>query len=168
MMYSKIFNVDFNRLIVSLLPVALRKPVLYAFLNSLVAPIVSIYNIFIRQRNSNLYMVGITPQVCKLRKLLNDTFDPEYRRIYISEGELNDWTIIHSHQLFNSFDGKQPLWLSASSHYLVSRQGIASSIGFDFAVFVPAALHSKNNHNRMVSLLNSYKLASKRYIVNQY
>lgn len=167
-MYNKIFNVDFNRLIVSLLPTALRKPFIYALLYCLTKPILTIYNLFMQQRNTNLYLVNITPQVCRLRKLLNDTFDPDLRRIYISDGQVNEWTIVYSHLLFNPYYGKQPLWLSPNGYYLLSKQGIVSAIGFDFAVLVPLALRNNNNHNQLVSLLNTYKLASKRYIISYY
>lgn len=167
-MYSKYFDIDFNRLIVSLLPPALRKPTLYSMLYCLVKPIITSYIAFLEQRKKNLYFASITPQVCRIRKLLNDTFDPNERRIYITDGHTNEWTIVYSYLLFNPTDGKQPLWLSPNGYYLLSKQGIVTAIGFDFTVMVPLALKNKNNHNRMVSLINTYKLVSKRYIINYY
>jgi len=165
---NTIFNINYKRLIALLLPVALRKPVLFAFLESLTKPVEQLYNRFITQRQQNLYNASITPQVCSLRKLLNDTFDPTARRIYIADGMVNDWTIIYSYHLFNPTDARQPLWVGPGLYHRLSRQGVVTSIGFDFAVYVPQELRSTTSVNRMVSLLNTYKLASKRYVINYY
>lgn len=167
-MYSKNFDIDFNRLIVSLLPPALRKPTLYSMLYCLIKPIISIYNTFVNQRTKNLYFASITPQVCQIRKLLNDTFDPNERRIYITDGQTNEWTIVYSYLLFNPNDGKQPLWISPNDYNLISSQVAVSTMGYDFVVMVPWRLNDDDKQNSMVSLINTYKLASKRYIINYY
>jgi len=165
---SKIFEIDFKRLVVMLLPLALRKPLIFALLNSMIKPITTLYNNFLNSRKTNLYIATITPQVCYLRKLLNDTFDPDFRRIYISDGEINEWVLLSSLNLFNSTDDKQPLWVGSEVYQIIYKQGIVTSIGFDFAIFVPNSLRNNTNHNRIISLLDSHKLASKRYIINYF
>lgn len=165
---SRIYSIDFNRLVVALLPTMLRKPGLFALTSCLVKPLVTLYGMFMQQRKSDLYEASVTPQVCSLRGLLNDAFDSELRRIKIADGQVNDWTFVYSQTMFNFTEGKLPLWLSSGQHQLISKQGVISSIGFDFAVLVPTELRNNNNHNRLTSLVDAHKLASKRYIVNYY
>ncbi len=166
---NKIYDIDYKRLLVLLLPIKLRKPGIFGIIYSLIKPVISMYDTFLSNRKNNLYLANITPQVCYLRKLLNDTFDPSLRRISVqSDGETNDWIILFSYTLFNTVDQKHPVWLSKNTYVKVSKQGNMNDYGYDFAILVPAELRNINNHNRIMSLVNNYKLASKRYIINYF
>ncbi len=166
----RIFEINYNRLIVLLLPSFLQKQVWVAFLKALTAPVVTQYNNFLHQRTDNIYKVNITGQVCYLRKMLNDKFDAIERRIYITEGQTNDWVFVYKKELFNSTDNKNPIWLKPASIgvTLLSKRDQLDVLGIDFKVMIPAVIQSSIDENQMKSLLNYYKLASKRYTINYY
>ncbi len=81
-----IFNIDYPALVNYLLPVRKRKTVRIAWLKTLVAPVVYVYNLFYTNRANNLYYLQHTSQVCFLLAALNDIFDPTLKRIYYSDG----------------------------------------------------------------------------------
>lgn len=163
---SNIFSIDYKKLIVLLLPTMLRKPILFALLKSATKPVVSLYDTFSSNRSRNLYEVEQNGQVCYMRKMLNDNFDRDQRRIYISDGESSEWVFLFQKSTFNSQGGKQPVWVSNEEPVLVPRQGSVSAAGSDFVVNIPVALRGAADENRITALVNYYKLASKRYIIN--
>jgi len=179
---TKFFNIDFKRLVLLLLPTFLRKATLYSLLKSSVQPIVSVYDNFIRNRTENLYKLRITPQVCYLRKMLNDRFDVDLRAIYITDGNPSNWIIAYPQAKFNSADGKVPLWASMANEIagkklifttdlgirMAPRQGDIGASGIDFNVMVPLRLRGIADEKRIISLVNYYKLASKRYAISYY
>ena len=67
---------DFKRLAVELLPVCLRKPVMTSLLRSLMQGIVIAYMEFLSWKEERDYEIKHNGQVCHLRGMLNDAFDP--------------------------------------------------------------------------------------------
>lgn len=177
---SAVFKIDYKRLVVMLLPTGLRKPILFGLLKVAVKPITMLYDTFLSSRRQNIYVINQTGQVCYLRGLLNDAFDVELRRLYVANGEASDWTILYQKSLFTAIDNKSPLWLTGADEKqagtllfrrdvrLVPKTGSVSAVGVDFMVMVPMILRGKIDENRMISLVNFYKLASKRYIIQYY
>lgn len=179
---TNFFNIDFKRLILSLLPTFLRKPLLYSLLKAMVQPVITVYDSFTKSRSENLYKLKITPQICYLRKMLNDSFDIDLRGIYISDGNPSNWVIAYPQARFNATDGKQPLWAASANETqlnklifttnagvtIVPRQGDIGASGLDFNVMVPSRLRGIADEKRMISLVNYYKLASKRYAISYY
>jgi hypothetical protein len=183
----KIFDIDYKRLIVLLLPTFLRKPILFSFLKALIQPLIKIYDSFLLNRTQNLYKIDTTGQVCYLRKMLNDNFDSEQRRIYIGEGLASDWIFVYLKSLFNTSGGKQPTCVGNADSLsttigkktyvfnsentgvtLISKQGTVGASGLDFTVMVPSELRGIVDESRLTSLINYYKLASKRYAITYY
>jgi len=183
---SKIFDIDYKRLIVLLLPTFLRKPILFALLKALVQPIIVLYDDFKKNRDENLYKATINSQVCYLRKMLNDKFDFDERRIYLTEGNASTWTFAYKQDLFNAIDIKQPLWAGFADDTItgirktlifntnntgikmISRQGAIGTSGLDFIVKVPLSMRGIIDENRLISQVNYYKLLSKRYAICYY
>lgn len=185
---NRVFEIDFKKLIVLLLPTFLRKPVLFSLLKALIRPVVILYDDFKTQRTKNLYRANHNGQVCYLRKMLNDYFDNDLRRMSIAEGNADDWTFIYKHETFNETEGGVPLWMSRADSAipgsygnstlvfdsdnigikLISKQGYVGSSGLDFLIRVPASLRGIADESRMISLVNYYKLASKRYTITYY
>lgn len=182
---SKIFEVDFKRLVALALPVELRKPKLFALIKAATRPLVQLYDLFLSNRAANIYTVNITPQVCYLRKMLNDNFDITARRLYVANGVVNDWHFAYSY----STDPDMPLVAGKADSTqlgavtgskvlvynndneglkLISKQGDIGTTGFDFYVMIPFALRGLIDENRVKSLINYYKLASKRYAIQYY
>ncbi len=154
----KIYNIDYTRLSRLLLPTFLRKDILIIMLNSMIGGVRSIYSRFLFFRDENLYRLSITPQVFSLEKLLNDRFDTDKRRIYITDGEY-----YKSKYLYTKKES-QPLFIrtkAEKSPLFINKEAETGSKGVDFRVYVPSGLI----YDKAVfeGLLNAYKLVSKTY-----
>ena len=141
-----------------MLPFRLRREAVLAFLYATLSPLETLHGIFIRSRRQNLYRLLITPQVCYLEKMLNDRYDATLRRIYISDFfRLPDVNIFLEDELkplyiFQDYEA-MPVYLGT----IAEREAVET----DFVVNVPYTV--PYNENEMRALLDSYKLAGKRY-----
>ena len=151
------YNIDYNKLILWLVPDFLRKGRQFAWLKTLASPVKRLWELFIKQRAENLYKLNHGPEVWSLQKALNDRFDSEKRRIYITDGYTKDRLFIYS-----KVEDKPK---SLGTLHLHNR-GDYSDTGVDFIVWVPntVPLTSSNNYE-LRSLVDFYKLASKRYTI---
>lgn len=76
----RIFDINFDKWIASMLPTFLRRPRVFAFCRALCSPLYlgeddkSIYKRFLQSRKKHLYRVSHNGQVCYLRAALNDAF----------------------------------------------------------------------------------------------
>ncbi|ROH98274.1 hypothetical protein EGI16_21595 [Chryseobacterium sp. G0240] len=135
----------------------LRTPVFSSFL-SLISDEISDLNLsFLTNRNQNITKIVHNSQVCKLRKILNDTFDYE-RRIQIVDGVLKKPKYIYTNA------EQKPKWLGEMFIYT---QEETEGSGVDFTVMIPGDL--KNYQVEIKALIDFYKLAGKRYkiVVNE-
>lgn len=154
----KIYNIDYTRLNRLLLPTFLRKDVLIIMLNSMIGGVRSLYSRFLFFRDENIYRLSITPQVFSLEMLLNDRFDANKRRIYITDGEF-----YKSKYLYTKPEN-QPLFVRTKAEnkpLFINTEEETGSKGVDFKVYVPAALIY--DEAVFKGLLNAYKLVSKTY-----
>jgi hypothetical protein len=78
------YKIDYNRLILLFLPTFWRKPRMFGFLKALVSPIDSLYKNWSLTRDYNLEILNYNSQRCYMRGVLNDRYDPDDRRITIS------------------------------------------------------------------------------------
>jgi len=183
MSLDRVYSVDYKRLIVLLLPTFLRRQVLFGLLKSLVIPVITLHRDFEANRKNVIYQANHTGQVCYLRGMLNDAFDVDQRRIYISDSEPLGWTMLYTKDQFTAAGGKQPTMLGKADSvtggvirfnegsngvHLVAKQGSIGAIGQDFTVMIPLALRGVIDENRVISLINFYKLASKRYAIQYF
>ena len=81
------YNIDFNKLVILLLPTFMRQSRLIAFMKSAIAPVVRIHYNFLVKRKDDHYKLDHNWQVCYLEAALNDQFDISQRRIKIIEGD---------------------------------------------------------------------------------
>src|ERR1039458_5928951 len=84
------FDIDYNGLVVQLLPVKLRNNKVIAWLKSLASQVIWLYNLFMANRTDNLYILAHDSQVCFLQAALNDVFDPVSRGILVVDGPFED------------------------------------------------------------------------------
>lgn len=156
-MNPNIFNIDYKKLR-WLVPQPLRLTGVMAAVNACVASVVFNYQFFLRNRNTNLYRLAITPQVCYLEKMLNDRFDFALRRIYIADAIwYSPWYLYQEPEL-------KPQWLYQEPELkpiYVFTDGEAGLLQDDFVVFVPSTLVF--NMPEMMGLLNIYKLGGIHY-----
>lgn len=151
------YNLNINRLTELLTPTFLRQEKFLAWLKVLHFPLIEIVDKFNFNRNENLYNLAHNGQVCHLRKVLNDRFDVSARRIKITDGNRYKREYIYT-------DGEQkPRFLGTI--YLRDDADYGDT-GVDFIVEVPQDL--SYNSYEMEAVINFYKLASKRYKIQEF
>ncbi|MFV8351547.1 hypothetical protein [Flavobacterium sp. XS2P14] len=147
------YKVDFDRLVLLLLPTFLRKPVLFGYVRALITPIASLHYKWSRMRDENLIKLSYNSQRCHLRKALNDKYDPDLRRISI-DGTL-DTTQDYIYTPAENLD----VYLGIM--YLQQDFNYDNSI-VDFLVNVPGQLLN-DKINEITATINFYKLGGKSY-----
>ncbi|MDX6187997.1 hypothetical protein SGQ83_01430 [Flavobacterium sp. Fl-318] len=147
------YKIDYDKLALLLLPTFLRRPILFAYIRSLIAPIATLYYQWAQMRSENIRTLSYNGQKCYLRKALNDKFGNSSGRITISDtaqvsqdylftkNELQDvfLGVVHLEQDFNYIDG-----------YV------------DFLVNVPEPILSERR-NEITAMIDFYVLAGKSY-----
>lgn len=156
-MNPNIYNINYGRLVVWLLPNALRKTRLIAYIEALIKPVTSAYLAFRHYRNARLYELAITPQVCYLEKMLNDRYDPLQRRICIVDSVDQD-----PQHIYLAAENK-PVYLGVKTIYTMGETSILYP--FDFFVQVPVVLQGTFQVPEMLQLVNTYKLAGMRPVI---
>ncbi|TAE80367.1 MAG: hypothetical protein EAY81_10525 [Bacteroidetes bacterium] len=150
-----VFNIDFDKLILWLLPTFLRKAKMYAYLQCLCRPVVMLYADFTKNREANLYKMAHNGQVFSLQKVLNDRFDNIQRRIYIGDGLTKERIYIYT------TPETKPIFLQTI--YLYNSADYGDS-GVDFIVWIPLSVTMGNQAIiEAKALIDFYKRASKRY-----
>jgi hypothetical protein len=163
-----VFDIDFNELVKQLVPVRLRRPKTMRWLRCLMVPIAELHATFASNRRDNLYWARHNTQVVYLQAVLNDTFDPSLRGIYITDGNTTDPVYIflkpedHPRQLPLAAEAAiygNPLWLYTAAECAGSE--------FCFVVKVPTAL--TYDLVRLRALTDKYRLPGKgNYSVEAY
>lgn len=160
---SKIYKLDFYRLAVLLLPTFLRKGKMIAWLKVLITPIVSLQYKFQRKRKDDIYKLNHNGQVCYLRKVLNDRFDKEKRRIKIVDG-----IRYHPKYIYTRAE-KKPRFLGRMNLY---DESVYNYNGVDFYVLIPIDIFNKHKTEIEIGKyrfydiegeINYYCLVGKKY-----
>ena len=153
-----VYDVKIKRLALLLLPTALRKPLVAAFMQSTVQGCSVLHGEFMRWRDDN------NGQVCHLRAVLNDTFDQTERRITVDDEDSGG---LRGARLFTrDMDRHILLPVRGGKAFIINRRGYGGVSGFDFWVSVPYALMGKIDETRLAAVVSTYKLASKRWTIN--
>ncbi|WP_199118721.1 hypothetical protein [Pedobacter sp. ASV28] len=150
------YKLDLNKLVVLLVPTFLRRPLFISWLQSLVAPLVSVQQSWYVKRLDNLYKLDHNGQICYLRKALNDAFDPSLRRIYITDGNKYTRAYIYT-------NGEQQTKYLGKMH--LRQVDDYADTGVDFRVIMPSDFSLPSNIYQLRALIDFYKLASKRYLI---
>ncbi len=155
---KNIYAVNWNKLVSWLLPSELFKPKMFAWCKALIAPISTLHGLFLAFRKQKNYELAITGQVCLLEKLLNDKFDTAQRRIYITDGEKTKRKYAFTASEFVPL----PTYTVAENKPLfIYQDGEISTTTYHFIVNVPTIL--RFNNDVMISLLNTFKLPSRKF-----
>lgn len=144
----------------------LRKPLQLAYIYSIAEALQTVSDQFTAFRNKNLFDLQFTGQVLSMEGILNATFDPVGNGIFIEDGL--QLTRLY---LFTDTENFNDVW-----DYTVNEIPITGNVyefanadygtQIDFIVNVPAALVFDSNE--MTALINRYRLASKRFIIQTY
>lgn len=161
-----VYNINWNRLAVEMLPIALRKPALLAIVTSMLRPLELLHLDFLNFRAASLYRVRHNSQIVYMESMLNDIFDPWQKRIRIVNTVFK--TAIN---FYEPEENKEVFFFEPTDNkpVIFREQNELSGDGFDFMVFVPPALRpsipSKETAmiTRMRAEIDYYKLYSKNY-----
>lgn len=158
------YRVDFKRLSLMLLPVGMRRPRFAAVAKAIVMPLSALHISFMNFRADSIYRLTHNGQVCHLEAVLNDMFDPTSRRIMIDDPETGDQRNV----TFYTRDQNRAIVFpnrSNGSAVIFNRRGFGGINDIDFLVKVPSKLADSLDTDRMRTIINMYKLASKRYSI---
>lgn len=147
------YKVDWDRLILLLLPTFLRQPKLFAFVKALLSPVASLHYDWKLMREANLQKLSYNGQKCYLRKALNDYCDNDLRRIYIGATDNIPPAYIYTQ------DENQDVYLGTM---FIDTDFNYAGTTVDFLVFVPAEF-LETKINELNYLLEFYTLAGKKY-----
>lgn len=162
-MNVNIYNINFKKLVVWLVPSVLRRPTLLALLYALVAPIIYVYNLFLINRRSNLYRLLITPQVCYVEMALNNKYDSVDRRIEIVKPKNYEPLF-----LYRKIENK-PVYLYKKTEVAkpktwLYQKGETLTFQYDFIVKVPIQIIF--NEKEMRAIIDGYILPDKIYKIS--
>lgn len=150
------FNIDYNKLVVLLLPTFLRKEKYIAYLRSAIAPVIKFHYSFLKLKEDDHYKLDHNWQVCYLETVLNDRFDTSERRIKIVEGDqyLRQYIYTSGEKLAPKYLGT--LYIRPSSDF--------ADKGFDFIIDMNGVSSDVYDIRAQV---NFYKLEGTRFnIIN--
>lgn len=147
------YKVDFDKLILLLLPTPMRKPKNFDFLKALISPIVSLHNRWLNMRKENINRLSYNSSKCYLRGALNDKYDPEERRITITNTVNKTKDFIYT-QAENQPVFLGTMWLESEFNYEGST--------VNFLVNVPREIMNLKI-NEITATIEFYVLAGKSY-----
>lgn len=156
-MNQNIYNIAYNKLTRWCTPPVMRVPIVLALAGVLAIPFAYLYNAFLTFRAAKNYILGITPQVCYLEKLLNDRYDNTARQIYITDGLEKPLTYIYVEA------ESKPLCLGSKYIYTPGETSIMSD---DFIIWVPVSILFEEAE--MSSLVKAYKLAGTKFKIQRF
>lgn len=155
------YNVEYDRLARLLLPVTLRRKRLMAFVGVMTSEVQRISGWFRRYRDDTDYRLSHNGQVCYLRAVLNDKFDPVLRRVTIEDIGILPETIIHRRTT-----GLFLLFKHRPEDIILHRRGFGGYESYDFLIVIPAQLRGVINETQLRAVTDTYKLAGKRYTLS--
>ena len=156
------YDVNYNRLALAIVPLKLRKSLLMNIIYVMLSGVRRAASVFSSYREQTNYRLTHNGQVCYLRAVLNDRFDWQDRRITIEDVDAEEGLFLYRRSL-NRFL-KAPKRDNGHS-IILNKRAFSGSNSVNFTVVVPAALMGTFNEAQMKALVDTYKLASKRYTI---
>lgn len=156
------YDISLKKLAMLVTPTFLRKPVLSAFLFASISPVQHLQQLFSNYRIDTMYLLKHNGQICYLRAMLNDYFDPVLRRITITENSgIGEPVTLYKREVGRFFMIK----MRDAARTKIYRRGYGSVGGLDFWVNVPTDVEFSDE--RIRAMVNMYKLVSKRFNINR-
>lgn len=159
---DSIYRLSMRRLVVLLLPIWLRVPSVVAILQAATAPLQRHLRELRDCRNTTTYRLTHNGQTCKLRGMLNDEFDREMRRIVVRDAEADASLAV---RVFLRTE-QRPKFTNSRQveiNTILNRRGYTGSTGTDFVIEIPAEVLKAIDVKRLAAMVNSYKLAGRRW-----
>lgn len=158
------YDINFKQLALMLLPTFLRRPVMACLSYAIVAPIANLHTRLVRLRNDTVYRLEHNGQVCHLRAALNDAFDFSLRRITVDDKESD--SLLGT--LISTRDQCRQIFLPIreKGRFVINRRGFSGANDIDFWVTIPEELMAVTDDKQLTAIVNTYKLASIRWVKN--
>ncbi len=159
----RIYQIDYSKLVLLLLPTFLRQNVIVALLSALTSPIRTLYNSFIQDKDNTLQELEVTPQVFSLRNALNRAYTLQEGFIiedYVKQG---DWLIVYDEIEYRS---ELLVIVEDDTYLLVHDESTLQQVQGGFIVTVPNSL-SASDYPRIRTIINKHKLMGIPYILKQ-
>jgi hypothetical protein len=155
----QVFNLNWSKLAIWLLPISLRKRKIALYVIALIAPIRKLYIDFVLFRDLQLYEAEINGQTIKLERVLNDTFDATLRRIHITDGDYLAIPVF-----YEEWKNRPVIFYeegNSNNPIFYEQQTIDDGVAVNFYVNVPSDVFFDNA--RMRALVNKYKVAGRKF-----
>lgn len=127
----------------------------------LISPLSTLNAVFVAYRAEVIKRLRYNGQVIILEALLNDTFQPDLRQIYI---ETVDEKLAQLY-VYQTSEAQDPEYVHQSGEapplYIFGADETIS-VGYDFIVWVPDDLLTPEQENRIKAIVRRYKLAGKQ------
>jgi len=153
------FNINWVKFAIDQMEVAIRKLPLVQYIVALLRGIAALHRDFIYFRAVTLYEAEINGQVIKLERILNDMFDEEARRIYITDGDVYVAPVFYEEYKNNPVvfpeegDSAVPIFYSI--------EAADDVVSFNFYVHIPEEVYVENL--RIKAIVNRYKVMGRTY-----
>ena len=160
------FNINWNNIIITLLPPFLRQARTLTWLVSMLKPLATLHQLFLAYKGNYEKQLYFNGQVINLEKLLNDTFNSGLPGIYIIDG-----ASLAQVYIYNKAEALPPVYLynaSEADAALYIYNSAESLATYDFIVKVPSYIYAIIDIAQMQALINFYKIAPKTYIIQAY
>ncbi|MCL2291240.1 MAG: hypothetical protein FWC34_11170 [Bacteroidetes bacterium] len=154
-------NVNFNRLLILLLPTFLRKGVLKSFLKAVSVAFQDCkreIDAYFKELN---YHAQVTPQVFSLENMLNHFLDPIHKRIYITIPDPEPPFYFYEDSGNSGGEDNLMKYFDDDEYFLWDNTGHTHG----FTVVLPLEMKSDDMTNYVLALLEKYKLLTKLPII---
>lgn len=163
----QIYNVDFKRLALLLVPTVLRKPIIFAILKSAVKSYESLQGNMFSYRQQCDVRITHTPQTCYIKGILNDTFcegTTEHFDIVDTESIYGEWLITYQENHAERYEDIIPV-VDTEEYTIIYTENAINEITEDFVVLFPSGVgiaENNDSYRRMIAIVNEYRLSSKK------
>ena len=165
------FDIDFKRLVLQLLPTFYRQPLIFGVLRAALVGLQAVYDDFMEARRAHIYRLTHNGQVCYLRAVLNDAFKSSTGAKFdiLTLERDGDWlyaiteagtrlTLATSEDRYNENGEYQD---DKTTVPVLSNEAMLTMEQNEFIVAVPADLWQTSLAD-IKALVDKYKLISKR------
>lgn len=165
------FEIDYKRLVLQLLPTFYRQPLIFGILRAALSGLQTVYDEFMEARRAHIYRLTHNGQVCYLRAVLNDAFKSGNGTKFdiLSIERDGDWlyaiteagsriTLAASEDRYNERGEYQD---DKTTVPVLSNEAMLTMEQNEFIVAVPADLWQTSLAD-IKALVDKYKLISKR------
>lgn len=154
------YNINHEGWLIEQIPTAKRTPKHIAWLRSLQAPLVEVYEAFLVAKNKASVEANYNSQTMLFEHILNNAFDNTLRRIYIENSDSQGGISVNA--ALQSEGKPKILAYLQSEGYEKTLANLESELGgLDFIVYIPSDI--TNMSGAIDRMVRKYKLGGKEF-----